>query len=75
MEEQRGKEIIKRLDLMVVLLMKLISDKDEEPIMKKVKLLRDLNFTNEEIGIYLNKAKDQVAKLLYENKRKTKRQA
>ncbi len=72
MDKQNYQEKIKnRLDLIVILLMELLSDKeDKEPIMKKVKSLKDVGFTNEEIGLYLNKDKNQVAKLLYENKRK-----
>lgn len=72
-DNQNNKETLKRLDLIIVLLMKLLPEKEnEEPLMKKVKFLRALNFTNEEIGLYLDKDKKQVAKLLYENKRKSK---
>ena len=72
-KQDSKKEIIKRLDLIAILLMRTISEEnDKEPIMKKVKFFKDLDFTNEEIGLYLNKDKIHVAKLLYENKRKSK---
>lgn len=73
MEKPDKKEITRRLDLIIVLLMKFVDKDNEDPLMKKVKYLHELGFVNEEIGIYLSKDKKQVAKLLYENKRKSTR--
>lgn len=70
MNELSYSEITRRLDLIIILMMKSLPE-DKEPLMKKVKFLHDLNFNNDEIGTYLSKDKKQVAKLLYENKRKT----